>query len=38
MDYMMPTKFVYLHDFPLNQNGKIDRKALTAQIVDGGDR
>ena len=28
MDYMMPTKFVYLKKFPLNQNGKVDRKAL----------
>ncbi|MFC4653314.1 D-alanine--poly(phosphoribitol) ligase subunit DltA [Lactococcus nasutitermitis] len=32
MDYMMPTKFVYLEDFPLNQNGKIDRKLLAAQV------
>ncbi|AXN65516.1 D-alanine--poly(phosphoribitol) ligase subunit 1 [Lactococcus lactis] len=28
MDYMMPTKFIYLKKFPLNQNGKVDRKAL----------
>ena len=33
MDYMMPTKFVYLKDFPLNQNGKIDRKALESEIL-----
>ena len=33
MDYMMPTKFVYLPDFPLNQNGKIDRKALESEIL-----
>ncbi len=28
MDYMMPTKFIYLKKFPLNQNGKVNRKAL----------
>ncbi|GBG97118.1 D-alanine--poly(phosphoribitol) ligase subunit DltA [Lactococcus termiticola] len=32
MDYMMPTKFVYVDDFPLNQNGKVDRKALEASL------
>jgi len=32
MDYMMPTRFVYVSDFPLNQNGKIDRKALAAEV------
>ncbi|MDR2977420.1 MAG: D-alanine--poly(phosphoribitol) ligase subunit DltA [Streptococcaceae bacterium] len=28
MDYMMPTKYVYQKEFPLNQNGKVDRKAF----------
>ncbi len=32
MDYMMPTKFTYIADFPLNANGKIDRKAL-AEVI-----
>ena len=27
-DYMIPKKFVYHDEFPLNNNGKIDRKAL----------
>ncbi|GAB2024634.1 D-alanine--poly(phosphoribitol) ligase subunit DltA [Lactovum odontotermitis] len=31
MDYMMPTRFTYLKDFPLNQNGKVDRKALAVK-------
>lgn len=35
MDYMMPTKFVYVSDFPLNQNGKIDRKAIAADLIGG---
>lgn len=34
MDYMMPTKFVYVADFPLNQNGKIDRKAVSETIFN----
>ncbi|MDR0297242.1 MAG: D-alanine--poly(phosphoribitol) ligase subunit DltA [Streptococcaceae bacterium] len=33
MDYMMPTKFVYRSELPLNQNGKIDRKRLEAEIL-----
>ncbi len=30
--YMVPNRYVKLIKMPLNQNGKIDRKALTAQI------
>lgn len=28
-NYMTPTYFIYLHEFPLNFNGKIDKKALS---------
>ena len=27
-DYMIPKKIVFLDSLPLNQNGKVDRKAL----------
>ena len=30
--YMLPRKFVVVDSFPLNTNGKIDKKALAAQI------
>ena len=26
--YMIPTRFVFIKDWPLNSNGKIDRKKL----------
>lgn len=35
MDYMIPTQFVYQSDFPLTNNGKIDRKRLTTEILGG---
>lgn len=33
MDYMLPTHYVFVNDFPLNANGKIDRKLLAAQVL-----
>ena len=27
-DYMIPTKFIKLEEFPINQNGKLDRRSL----------
>lgn len=32
-DYMLPTKFVYFEELPLNQNGKIDRKLLAEKVA-----
>jgi non-ribosomal peptide synthetase component F len=31
--YMLPTSFVEIQEMPRNQNGKIDRQALTAQYA-----
>lgn len=31
-DYMVPTRVVAVRDFPFNTSGKIDRKALVAQL------
>jgi acyl-coenzyme A synthetase/AMP-(fatty) acid ligase len=33
--YMVPGKIVLINEFPLNANGKIDRKALKERYLDG---
>jgi D-alanine--poly(phosphoribitol) ligase subunit 1 len=33
MDYMMPQRFVLMDEFPLNHNGKIDRKLLSEKLL-----
>ena len=30
--YMIPTKWITMEEFPLNANGKIDRKALKSMV------
>ena len=35
MDYMIPSKCIYVPSFPLNQNGKIDRKKIKGAYMDG---
>lgn len=32
MDYMMPTKWVYVEQLPLTANGKVDRKGLMNEV------
>lgn len=32
MPYMMPSRFVYVDELPINQNGKVDIKKLIAEV------
>lgn len=32
-EYMMPTKIIFVDDFPLNQSGKIDKRELAKRLV-----
>ena len=31
--YMLPRKFIYIDDFPMNSNGKVDRRQLSARLT-----
>lgn len=35
MDYMIPSKYLNMKTFPLNQNGKIDRKKIKGAYMNG---
>ena len=30
--YMIPSRYIFLNKFPINQNGKIDRKEIKTKI------
>jgi len=34
MDYMLPSRFVLMKEFPLDQNGKVDRRAITKKLFE----